>query len=142
MAFKMNRDGFTFYTKPKGPTRHHEMGPTKMMENQGYPKTIAKPDYIDIDGDGNKNESMKDAAADKDKTKSNLTKTPYEKNKYSSSMPKHGPDHTISDADKKRKEVLIEKLNKMSDPMDSNQGKATLKAIKKIDPNFDAETYM
>ena len=45
-------------------------------------------------------------------------------------------------ADKKRKEVLIEKLNKMSDPVDSNQGKATLKAIKKIDPNFDAETYM
>ena len=56
-------------------------------------------------------------------------------------MPKHGESHKMS-ADEKRKEVLIEKLNKMSDPMDSNQGKATLKAIKKIDPNFDAETYM
>ena len=167
MAFKMNREGFTFYTKPKGPTKHHKMGPTKTMENKGYPKyghdkgptkmmekkgypkTIAedeKPDFLDLDGDGNKKEAMKDAAENIKKqtpnVASNLTKTPYEKNKYSSSMPKHGAGHTISDADKKRKEVLIEKLNKMSDPMDSNQGKATLKAIKRIDPNFDAETYM
>lgn len=97
MAFKMNRDGFTFYTKPKGPTRHHEMGPTKMMENQGYPKTIAedeKPDFLDLDGDGNKKEAMKDAAENIKKqtpnVASNLKKTPYEKNKYSSHMPKHG----------------------------------------------------
>ena len=117
MAFKMNRDGFTFYTKPKGHTKHHEMGPTKtienkgypkyghdkgptkMMENKGYPKTIAKPDFLDADGDGHKEESMKKAFADKaSKTTkeqipnvtSNLKKTPYEKNKYSSHMPKHG----------------------------------------------------
>ena len=118
MAFKMNREGFTFYTKPEGPTMKHTnqfgkphpekeeddyinirknepttkqgKGPTKMdkgytrMENKGYPK--AKPDYIDIDGDGNKTESMKDAAA----SKKGFSKTPYEKNKYSSHMPKHG----------------------------------------------------
>ena len=109
MAFKMNREGFTFYTKPEGPTMKHTnqfgkphpekeeddyinirknepttkqgKGPTKMdkgytrMENKGYPK--AKPDYIDIDGDGKKTESMKDAAA----SKKGFSKTPYEKNK-------------------------------------------------------------
>ena len=115
MAFKMNREGFTFYTKPTSPNtdKHshakmvdkgypkygHDKGPTKMMENKGYPKTIAKPDFLDADGDGDKEESMKKAFADKaSKTTkkqtpnvaSNLKKTPYEKNKYSSHMPKHG----------------------------------------------------
>ena len=32
---------------------------------KGSPAKAAKPDYIDIDGDGNKSESMKDAAKDK-----------------------------------------------------------------------------
>jgi len=31
----------------------------------GSPLMAAKPDYIDIDGDGNKSEPMKDAAKDK-----------------------------------------------------------------------------
>ena len=43
MAFKMNKEGFTFYTKPKGPTKHHEMGPTK-KENMGYPRYGKKHD--------------------------------------------------------------------------------------------------
>ncbi|MBN88414.1 hypothetical protein CMO95_02340 [Candidatus Woesearchaeota archaeon] len=34
---------------------------------EGSPAKAAKPDYIDIDGDGNKSESMKDAAKDKKK---------------------------------------------------------------------------
>ena len=33
-----------------------------------------KPDYIDIDGDGNKTESMKEAAKDKDKRESPASK--------------------------------------------------------------------
>ena len=34
---------------------------------KGSPAKAAKPDYIDIDGDGDKNESMKEAAKDKKK---------------------------------------------------------------------------
>ena len=34
-------------------------------EKSGSPAKAAKPDYIDIDGDGNKEESMKEAAKDK-----------------------------------------------------------------------------
>ena len=34
---------------------------------EGSPAKAAKPDYIDIDGDGDKNESMKEAAKDKKK---------------------------------------------------------------------------
>ena len=34
---------------------------------KGSPAKAAKPDYIDIDGDGNKEESMKEAAKDKKK---------------------------------------------------------------------------
>jgi hypothetical protein len=39
---------------------------SRMMEMAGVKK--AKPDYIDIDDDGNKKESMKDAAKDKKET--------------------------------------------------------------------------
>ena len=167
MAFKMNRAGFTFYTKPKGPTMKHTdqfgkphpekeeddyinirknepptkqgKGPTK-KENMGYPKYGKKHDGPSFNAELRKeamdpNTTMNEGF--KDKVLS--SKGPTKKNM---GYPKHSAGHTISDADKKRKEVLIEKLNKMSDPMDSNQGKATLKAIKKIDPNFDAETYM
>ena len=41
---------------------HHPAKPPK-----GSPAKAAKPDYIDIDGDGDKNESMKEAAKDKKK---------------------------------------------------------------------------
>ena len=226
MAFKMNREGFTFYTKPEGPTMKHTNqfgkphpekeeddyinirknepttkqgnGPTKMdkgytrMENKGYPKE--KPDYIDIDGDGNKTESMKDAAASKKgfsktpyeknklprlegkltkvekkvptgykpqtqmteeelaelkniknpqtiKSKKGFSKTPYEKNKYSSHMPKHGADHKMSSADEKRYDNLLNTLNKMNDPMNSNRGKSILKELKKLKPGFNPEDH-
>ena len=36
-------------------------------KKKGSPAKAAKPDYIDIDGDGNKEESMKEAAKDKKK---------------------------------------------------------------------------
>ena len=39
----------------------------KSDERKGSPAKAAKPDYIDIDGDGDKNESMKEAAKDKKK---------------------------------------------------------------------------
>ena len=164
MAFKMNREGFTFYTKPKSPKTHnhglpkygHDKGPTKYDDTHmtRYKSHATLQGDLDKDGKLSDYEANRQSKIDESRNKSkdgptknkyshNTMRTPYEKNKYSSShMSKHGGDHPISDADKKRKEVLIEKLNKMSDPMDSNQGKATLKAIKKIDPNFDAETYM
>ena len=154
MAFKMRygRQGPPMYDKSFATKYSDDKGLSKYSDTH-MSKTIAKakPDFLDADGDGNKKESMKKAIADAASSGtneaitekvSNLTKTPYEKNKYSSHMPKHGSGRTISNADKKRMDVLIEKLNKMSDPIDSNQAKATLKAIKKIDPNFDAETYM
>tara|TARA_R100001440_G_scaffold34259_1_gene53238 strand:+ start:1995 stop:2489 length:495 start_codon:yes stop_codon:yes gene_type:complete len=164
MAFKMRygRQGPPMYDKSFATKYSHDEGLSKYSDTH-MSKTIAKPDYLDFDGDGDEKETMKKAlktAASsgekeaftekvsktiKEQTPnvtSNLKKTPYEKNKYSSHMPKHGSGRTISNADKKRMDVLIEKLNKMSDPIESNQGKATLKAIKKIDPNFDAETYM
>ena len=146
MAFKMNREGFTFYTKTdervkddliniRKNERPTEQGPTKMDENKGYPKV--KPDYIDIDGDGNKTESMKDAAA----SKKGFSKTPYEKNKYSSHMPKHGADHKMSSADEKRYDNLLNTLNKMNDPMNSNRGKSILKELKKLKPGFNPEDH-
>ena len=39
--------------------------PNKMHGKYETPMKAAKPDYIDLDGDGNKTESMKKAAADK-----------------------------------------------------------------------------
>ena len=39
--------------------------PNKMHGKYDTPMKAAKPDYIDLDGDGNKTESMKKAAADK-----------------------------------------------------------------------------
>jgi|TARA_R100000482_G_scaffold85580_1_gene34341 hypothetical protein len=147
MAFKMNREGFTFYTKPdKGPTMRdkgypkyseHDKGLTKTMENKGYPKV--KPDYIDIDGDGNKTESMKDAAA----SKKGFSKTPYEKNRYSSSMPKHKAGHEETtpqtvNPDKKRKQSIINKLKTLKDPVDSSEGKRLTNILIK-DYNMSAD---
>ena len=50
--------------------------------NKDLEEKKAKPDYIDIDGDGNRKESMKKAAADKKKKKTNETKiqTPEQEN--------------------------------------------------------------
>jgi len=42
-----------------------EKGKAKGDMKKGSPAKAAKPDYIDIDGDGNKEESMKEAAKDK-----------------------------------------------------------------------------
>ncbi len=47
---------------------HHPAKPPKGGDpKKGSPAKAAKPDYIDIDGDGDKNESMKEAAKDKKK---------------------------------------------------------------------------
>ena len=43
------------------------MGSAVRMDHEGSPATAAKPDFPDIDGDGNTSESMKQAAADKKK---------------------------------------------------------------------------
>jgi hypothetical protein len=56
--------------KHYGPDMHGKKhdGPSKYMDHKGpgkydQPLQQAKPDYIDLDGDGNKNEPMKQAAA-------------------------------------------------------------------------------
>jgi len=41
------------------------MGSAMRMDHNGSPATAAKPDFPDIDGDGNTSESMKKAAQDK-----------------------------------------------------------------------------
>ena len=41
------------------------MGSAVRMDHEGSPATAAKPDFPDIDGDGNTSESMKQAAKDK-----------------------------------------------------------------------------
>ena len=41
------------------------MGSAMRMDHEGSPATAAKPDFPDIDGDGNTSESMKQAAKDK-----------------------------------------------------------------------------
>ena len=119
MAFKMNREGFTFYTKPKSPKTHkhglpkygHDKGLTK-YDDTHMTKTIAKPDYIDIDGDGNKKEAMKDAAKNiKEQTPnvaSNLTKTPYEKNKYSHATKTIAKDKDFNEKMPEREDPLFE----------------------------------
>ena len=43
------------------------MGSSMRMNHEGSPATAAKPDFPDIDGDGDRKESMKKAAADKKK---------------------------------------------------------------------------
>lgn len=52
MAFKM-----------MGPSLYKKQGALKKYASAAMKKTGAKPDYIDIDKDGNTTESMKDAAS-------------------------------------------------------------------------------
>ena len=42
-------------------------GTEKLDDEEPFEKKDSKPDYIDLDGDGNKKESMKQAAKDKKK---------------------------------------------------------------------------
>ena len=64
-----NHDGPSAYGKMhKGPNKHGEMHDGPKMYGKKSPMNQAKPDYIDLDGDGNKNESMKQAAKDKKKS--------------------------------------------------------------------------
>ena len=153
MAFKMNRDGFTFYTKSTSPNtdKHshnkmvdkgypkygHDKGPTKMMENKGYPKLQGDLDKDGELSDYEKNRQNKiDEAMNKSKdgpTKNkhshNTMRTPYEKNKYSSNMTKHNKGHKEEltpqtvNPDPKRKQSIINKLKGLKDPVDSEEGK-------------------
>jgi len=66
MAFKLN----------SGNNPSFKMMGADSPKKMKSPMDAAKPDYIDIDGDGNKTESMKQAAADK-KSAMNM-KTPME----------------------------------------------------------------
>lgn len=50
-------------------------GTEKVDDDEPFEKTEAKPDFIDIDGDGNKTESMKEAA--KDAKKKPKSKNPF-----------------------------------------------------------------
>tara|TARA_Y100001938_G_scaffold131926_1_gene189573 strand:+ start:1447 stop:1962 length:516 start_codon:yes stop_codon:yes gene_type:complete len=158
MAFKMNREGFTFYTK-EGPTKHsrygngptmtdkgypkygRDKGLTKTMENKGYPKTIAKPDFLDADGDGDKEESMKKAFADKaSKTTkeqipnvtSNLKKTPYEKNKYSHATKTIAKDKDFNEKTKEREDPLFEG----GDITPTQFKNMSIEEIKKLNPDM------
>lgn len=121
MAFKMNRDGFTFYTKPKSP-KTHKHGLTK-YDDSHMTKTIAKPDYIDIDGDGNKKEAMKDAAKNiKEQTPnvaSNLTKT-------------IAKDKDFDEKTNEREEPLFEG----TDITPSQFKNMSIEEIKKLDPDM------
>ena len=40
---------------------------TEKLDDEPFEKKEVKPDYIDLDGDGNKTESMRQAAKDKKK---------------------------------------------------------------------------
>tara|TARA_R100000329_G_scaffold125774_1_gene104330 strand:- start:245 stop:487 length:243 start_codon:yes stop_codon:yes gene_type:complete len=70
-------------------------------------------------------------------------RTPYEKNKYSSSMSKHEKGHeeltpqTVN-PDKKRKQSIINKLKELKDPVDSPEGKRLTNILMK-DYNMTAE---
>lgn len=76
MAFKMK--GHTL------PGIKQEKSSVKKMYHS--PKKAAKPDYIDIDGDGNKTESMKEAASSM---------------KMYGKSPKKGKDAYVSDAQRR-----------------------------------------
>ena len=54
---------------------------TEKDEEESFEKKGSKPDYIDIDGDGNKTESMKEAAKDK-KGRKRGTVVPKSKNPF------------------------------------------------------------
>ncbi len=80
MAFKMKGPMF-FGSAIKKYGKKSETKP--MMKKETGEDDGAKPDYIDIDGDGNKEESMKEAAADKQGSGMN----------YGSSAMKHYSSH-------------------------------------------------
>ena len=122
MAFKMNRDGFTFYTKPTSPNtdKHshakmvdkgypkydHDKGPTKYDDTHmtRYKSHATLQGDLDKDGELNDYEKNRQNKIDeamnkskdgppKNKHSHNTMRTPYEKNKYSSNMTKHNKGH-------------------------------------------------
>ena len=50
-------------------------------------------------------------------------------------------DHKMSSADEKRYDNLLNTLNKMNDPMNSNRGKSIVKELKKLKPGFNPEDH-
>lgn len=61
MDSNINNSIFEAYLKSKTPIVENKQESQQVIEE----KSKAKPDFLDIDGDGNKKESMKKAAADK-----------------------------------------------------------------------------
>ena len=69
---------------------------------KGSPAKAAKPDYIDIDGDGDKSESMKDAA--KDKKGSPAMKKQGYNDRLDKSLAKDGKESSKKQSEKDRRD--------------------------------------
>ena len=88
----------------------------KSKREYGSPAKAAKPDYIDIDGDGDKSESMKEAAKDKKSSPANMKrgskdeKSGEQPMKESFKPPKYDP--------KKRKEYFEKKKGSPAEKYD------------------------
>jgi hypothetical protein len=61
MDSNINNSIFEAYLKSKTPIVENKQGSQQVIEE----KSKAKPDFLDVDGDGNKKESMKKAVSDK-----------------------------------------------------------------------------
>ena len=158
MAFKMNynRDSFPYKTdervkddlinirKNERPTEQGK-GPTK-KENMGYPKYGKKHDGPSFNAELRKEAMDPNTTMNKSfKEKVLSSKGPTKKNmgypKKNMGYPKHGAGHKMSSADEKRYNNLLNTLNKMNDPMNSNRGKSIVKELKRIKPGFNPEDH-
>jgi len=92
-----------------------------MKMKKEAPMKAAKPDYIDLDGDGNKTESMKKAAADKKSGAKMKKKEPMTMKKEAMKM-KKPPLKQDKTKNKKRKLSVIDKIKAASAAASTSDG--------------------
>lgn len=86
----------------KGDRKDARKEQPKSKRKYGSPATAAKPDYIDIDGDGDKSESMKEAA--KDKKGSPATRKQGYNDRLDESLAKDGKESSKKQSMKDRRD--------------------------------------
>ena len=101
-----------------------------MKMKKEAPMKAAKPDYIDLDGDGNKTESMKKAAADKKSGAKMKKKEPMKMKKEAMKM-KKDPAMKIKFDDNPKEYVKVPSTGEMVKPNTRKNITEVIKIVKK-----------
>ena len=111
----------------------------KVRQSELKVKESAKPDFLDLDKDGNKKETMKKASSDKKRNSKSIAES-YDFSEWDnqlSSLLKSTPKQAVSESAKIKKQMINESSNELSTMLQF----AGLKNVQQVMEEFNASIY-